>query len=210
MSDSISPRGEHLPAADETSQGQGISEVEQQLLDQLDELWQSHLEHDLEVRHQTGRLLNQHFGSPQVTRQPRGKEILKLAAERLGTNQSDLSRMRWFASHFKDVKDLKERYPGVNNWTKVKELLSTLNPRGNKSGAAKTEGQSAVLRGLGRSLESLSSRLREITQDPGEAERKTFHKKLQEFVEALPSVLQVRLSVEEVRKAEGSARKVTK
>jgi hypothetical protein len=210
MSDSISPQGEHLPTAIQTPQEQDLAPKDRELLDQLGKLWEDHSERDLVVRHETGRLLNHHFGSPAVTRQSRGQQVLKLVAERLGTNLSDLSRMRWFAEHFKTLEALKEGYPGVDNWTRVKALLSTLNSQEGGQGAAKTKGQSAILRELMRSLEALSSKFGRITQDPGDLEKEAFQAKLREFVEALPGVLQVRLSVEELGKGESVRRKVTK
>jgi len=96
-----------------------------QVLAKLAKLWTSHRKADLEVRWKTGDLLNKRLGLP-AGRQPYGQEVLTKASKRLGLSTSELSRMRKFAHHFAGPEDLKERYPKVDSWTKVKGLLPTL------------------------------------------------------------------------------------
>jgi hypothetical protein len=95
------------------------------LLAELTQLWQAHHRRGLEVRHQTGVLLNNHFGQP-TERQAYGEATLKHCSASLGVAESDLSRMRWFAHHFESVEDLSNKHPTVTTWTKVKELLASL------------------------------------------------------------------------------------
>jgi hypothetical protein len=100
-----------------------------QMIDRLVEHWRSYnekaRENVLVTRHLLGRTLNEHLGPPSM-RQPRGEEVVKRAAQRLGLHVSELNRMRWFAHHFSSVSDLKGRHPEVSTWTKVKELLPEL------------------------------------------------------------------------------------
>lgn len=77
---------------------------------------------DLEVKYKTGTLLNQHLGDP-ATRAKRGAEVVKNAAERLGTTKSDISRVRWFAYLFSSIQDLGDKYPKAKSWTAVKGIL---------------------------------------------------------------------------------------
>jgi len=91
-------------------------------LESLVQEWNSHHENDLEVRYKTGILLNQHLGNP-ATRNQRGAEVVKNAAERLGTTKSDISRVRWFAYLFSSIQDLGDKYPKAKSWTAVKGIL---------------------------------------------------------------------------------------
>jgi len=92
--------------------------------------WNSHHENDLEVRYKTGTLLNQHLGNP-ATRNKRGAEVVKNAAERLGTTKSDISRVRWLAHLFSSVLDLREKYP-----KEVLDCRQGSHPRGKAEGYA--------------------------------------------------------------------------
>jgi len=98
--------------------------------------WQKSTDTDLEIRHQTGALLNDRYGKP-GKRLKRGQEILREVAEQLQVAQSELSRMRRLAFHFESVEDLKKKHPEVTNWTAVKCLLPKLKPQATPKGLVK-------------------------------------------------------------------------
>ena len=95
-----------------------------ELLRELQPLWQTHRKRGLEVRHQTGRRLNDKLGSPEM-RQKYGCEVVKRISRELGLNKSEVSRMRWFAHKFGSVEQLFQLHPTVRTWTwaAVKPLL---------------------------------------------------------------------------------------
>jgi hypothetical protein len=98
------------------------------VLCKLQKIWQSHHRRGLDDRHRTGVIINQQFGAP-TERQSYRAAKLKNFSKGLGIPTSELSRMRWFAHHFKSVADLKAAHPEVTNWTQVKDLLVTLRHR---------------------------------------------------------------------------------
>ena len=112
----------HVPARTDAERG---AQTDDSLLAELKKLWQDGHRSDVSLRHLTGAKLNTHFGPPTV-RQSYGPATLKTHAENLGVAESDLSRMRWFAHHFKSVDDLRGGHPDVTTWTQVKVLLATL------------------------------------------------------------------------------------
>jgi len=95
------------------------------LLKALGRLWRQYDKRGLEVRLQTGAVLNTHLGSPSE-RQLYGVTVLKKVAEELNLSVSDLSRMRGFAHHFTSIAELKAQHPAVSSWTDVKTLLVKL------------------------------------------------------------------------------------
>jgi hypothetical protein len=114
---------------------------DQQLLDRLVEIWRPHQKRGLEVRLETGRLLNDRLGLP-TGRQPYGQQILKTVAQKLDIAASDLHRMRWFAFSFESVEDFQRKHPEVMTWSKVKDLLAKhpTTPRGPKAKASDAKG----------------------------------------------------------------------
>jgi len=123
MTDSIS-----VSSASETSaagNGSADDNNDQVLLNELVPLWRDHHNRGLELRHETGLRLNKRFGTP-GERQEYGKATLRLYSEKLGVSESELSRMRWFAEHFKSFDDFKTQHSTVATWTKVKVLLAKL------------------------------------------------------------------------------------
>ena len=111
-----------------------------QFLTKLTRLWKSHHKADLVLRWKTGKLLNKRLGLPKG-RQSYGRAVVKKASKLLGLATSELSRMRWFAYHFTGLKDLKQKHPNADSWTKVKELLPTLNsPKKKRAGKQLTPG----------------------------------------------------------------------
>jgi len=141
-------------------------------LDDLTEQWKNARDTDLEIRHRTGALLNERFGNP-AKRLPRGREILAGVADQLQVAQSELSRMRRFAFHFKSTQDLKQTHPDATNWTAVKGLLPTLMPKGDQKGQAKQGAKSPKpdvliarkVKKLTQLLDTLPTQFREIEKD---------------------------------------------
>jgi len=187
-----------LAATIEPTQAQSHSAADLELVDRLVDLWRENWKRDLEVRLQTGLLLNEHFGHPDSERQARGQEVLKMVAERLQTSQSEISRMRRFALYFKSLEELKDKNPDVDNWTHVKALLPTLK-HGGKGTVSKAGSLPAILSGLTKSLQNLVSRVSQVQKDPGDEWRQDFVEMLQEFAEAVPDCLKVHLVVTTVK-----------
>jgi len=98
--------------------------------------WRNARDTDLEIRHRTGALLNQRYGTPDV-RLKRGREIMLDVVGQLQVAQSELSRMRRFAFNFASAEEAKQKHPEVTSWTAVKGLLPTLKPQGKPKGKAK-------------------------------------------------------------------------
>lgn len=118
----------HVSSASETSvagNGSADDNNDQVLLNELVPLWRDHHNRGLELRHKTGLGLIKRFGTP-GERQEYGKATLRLYSEKLGVSESELSRMRRFAEHFKSFEDFKTQRPTVTTWTKVKVLLAEL------------------------------------------------------------------------------------
>jgi hypothetical protein len=103
----------------------GNSLANDAVLFELTQLWESHRKQGLEDRHRTGVLLNKKFGDP-TGRQTYGNKVFKQYSDCLAIEVSELSRMRWFAHRFTEIKDLNANYPDVKTWTQVRELLASL------------------------------------------------------------------------------------
>jgi len=167
-------------------------------LDNLANKWKNHRETDLELRLETGKLLNQHFGPP-TTSQSRGKKVLKEAAEQLQIDESELSRMRRFALYFESVDDLKKKNPKVTTWTAVKDLLPGLNPKkqspNGDADPAKPAKAPSSASSVKQSLTKLSSKLQKVRADLTEAEKKDLLEKFKELAKAVSDCLQIQVSV---------------
>jgi len=160
-----------------------------ELLGRLAELWASYQSRGLDVRLQTGVELNKRLGSP-TGRQPHGQAILKKVGARLGISESELNRMRWFAHRFVGLADLKAKHPRVDSWTKVKELLVSLNPKKDKGGkeASKTDRRKAAyLANFQRSLKTATQKLGRKGYILSDAEKEAVLKSVQELVAVLQS-----------------------
>jgi len=174
-----------------------------QRLGQLAEKWQAQRGADLEIRHETGKLLNDHFGPP-TAKQTRGEGVLKEVAERVQTTESELSRMRRFAHHFKSVDDLKEKHPEATTWTAVKGLLPRLNKpkKGSAKGAAaRAKQKQAKPVQFGRvkqSLEALTSKLRKAREGLTDADKKELLAQFKELAKAISDCLHIPVSVGQV------------
>jgi hypothetical protein len=105
-----------------------VSETEDRVLPKLVQLWKSLNSQDLLVRHQMGAMLIEKFGSPDKRQKPNGEAILQRYADELEIDRSDLTRMRWYAHHFKTFEVFEAKHPTVTSWTRLRELLPKLNP----------------------------------------------------------------------------------
>jgi len=97
-------------------------EDEEQFIKDLAALWQSRNQLDLEVRWIMGKRLNDRLGGPDQ-RQAHGEQTIKKLSKEVDIRESDISRMRNFASLFESVEVFRKMHPNDNTWTKVKALL---------------------------------------------------------------------------------------
>jgi len=189
------------------NQGTLTPEEFNQQLGQLAEKWRSHHGAGLEIRHETGKLLNDRYGPPSK-RQKRGEEVLKQAVKLLQTDESELSRMRRFAFSFESVEVLKEKHPEATTWTAVKALLPKLKSQGGKqkgksgNGAAKPVGrkqaQPVKFGRVRQSLEALTSKLRKVRLNFSADEKKELLAQFQELVKVMEHCLHISVSVGQV------------
>jgi hypothetical protein len=162
---------------------------DQRLIDQLVELWQGHRRRDLETRHRTGVLLNERLGPP-TEGQPYGLRVLERVGGELRIAQSDLSRMRWFAHLFVGPDRLRQEYPEVNSWARVKELLPGLKPReGGEAGARTATLLRPATGGVTRSLTGLIKKLRGMDSIPEGGRGDAVRGKLRELIEVATDCL---------------------
>jgi hypothetical protein len=181
-------------------------------LEKLAEKWRSSHEVDLNLRHQTGVLLNQRFGNPTDPRQKRGKKVLKVEAKRLQITESELSWMRRFAFYFKSFKGFKQKYSKVTTWTKVKEMLPKLNLNGGRltgnslnggAYAAVTQGKkSQKFRCMKHSLIKLVSKIEETPGGLLDKERREMVEILGRLAKTLKKCLKIRISVDQLSAAQ--------
>jgi len=195
------PNAETKPAgSNELSEADFKSE-----LASLSKRWSTHLRRGLEIRHDTGKLLNRRYGPP-TQRQERGKQVLKEVGERLKLPASELSRMRWFAHHFKTLNDLRDKRPFATNWTAVKMLLPTLMQGCKEAEQRATDvassARSRQLRGLSQSLGNLSSRLSKLTAELTPDEKKELLAKFEEVAQAFQKCLKTEETAGQVSEEE--------
>jgi hypothetical protein len=139
-------------------------------------------------------MLNERLGPP-TERLPQGEQTLKNAAGRLAISESELSRMRWLAHLFTSVEDLKQREPECDSWTKFKQRLPGLKPGGGDS-AASEKSTGAALRGVIKSLESVTKRVRENGFAPSEDERKRVQTAIEALAEAVSDRFGIQVRIE--------------
>jgi len=161
-------------AEDQVQPAAAVADPDAEVRSRLTRLWKQYRGRGLEVRHQTGLLLNQRFGGPQE-RQKYGAAKLKEYSTLLNVALSDLSRMRWFAHRFPTLDDLRKGHPGVKTWTQVKPLPAELR-LGEKPPAAPDGRQGMAGPGRGpvriamKSLEAFRDGLAGLTIRPGDPE----------------------------------------
>jgi hypothetical protein len=196
----------HMGIVNQSETGSDINQAERHedylhRLGQLAERWRSQHEADLELRHDTGAVLNTRIGPP-TERQMRGAEVLKVAAKELGTTESELSRMRRFAHHFPLLNDLRVSHPDVATWTAVKELLPALKPKGQatgqaKKGAAKStkrkSRKATKLREIKQCLGKLATNLKKIPPDLSDAEKTSLLDQFRDVAKVFQEHLKIQL-----------------
>jgi len=159
------------------------------VLQVLSKLWKQYDRRGLEVRHQTGVVLNTTLGPPSK-RQRYGVTVLKTVAEKLKLSVSDLSRMRRFAVLFNSTAELKSQHPAVSTWTDVKTLIVRLGSGTEKpNSAGDIEKKSQVkrsLRDLIRALEAAQKHAAGVGKlTPDGDDWTTLNKKLRDAVAAV-------------------------
>jgi hypothetical protein len=164
-------------------------------LDQLAEMWASHQQRGLEIRFRTGKLLNEQFNAPS-TRQARGAEVMKQAAERLRIALSELSRMRNFASLFESLEEFVRQH-GTKTWTEVKALLPKLKAKPKHEGGSKP--RKDVTRSHKRScqrIDALTKRLERVeANDLSESQRGELQARLENLAEVARTRLGLAVAV---------------
>jgi len=179
------------------------------LVSKLVELWSQHHRSGLEVRLQTGQLLNETLGGPAV-RQPYGGGVLKDCAAKIGVAVSELSRMRTFASHYASLEDVTQKHPEVTTWTEMKALLPTLTRKG-KGTETKVIARKAVVAAPSRTpvrrtiktLKNIHHRLDGVHLDKSEALWTEFNNTIRDLVAAASNTLGVSFKLVEVTAPRG-------
>ena len=171
-----------------------------QLLGKLAKLWANHNTRSLQVRLETGSLLNARLGQP-TERQRRGRSVLKQAAETLHTAESELNRMRWFAYFSKDEESCWGETPqGSRSWTQFKErlpgLIAGLKGNEKRQRSSGDKKKAAVVDGLLRLISSATSTLRADDFTVDGAKKEDLIGRLQAFASAISDRIGVRFLVE--------------
>ena len=170
------------------------SSGDDQLLRELERLWNSRNEKDLEVRRRMGEALNKAVGEP-TRRETYGAKVIAKAAKRLDLTKGELSRLRWFAFHYPEHKMLRD----ARNWSAVKKLLPKLAPKKKSrkaKGSTTEKNVSRFVRKTTSSLRSATATLRRLSKCPAGKQRDGLLDTLREFVKAAKSCLRVRLTME--------------
>lgn len=142
------------------------SDQEERLLSKLGKMWMTFQKKDLEIRHETGKLLNAFLDDPNK-RQKYGAGTITKVSNEIGVSPSDISRMRHFARVFLTLEEFQKKHPGATTWSAVKELLPK-KPKGKKK-APKTSPAAAVSseKAAGQEEEEVAD---EVEADSSEAE----------------------------------------
>jgi uncharacterized tellurite resistance protein B-like protein len=162
-------------------------------LGELVKRWKTQHAADLEIRYQTGALLNERYGPPE-TRQERGEEVFKELAEKLGTSQSDVSRMRRFANLFSSFEDFRADHPEATTWSAVKELL----PKRKQKAENRRPRKASSVKKAKRLFDDLASTFSEVSTDLSDTEKRELVEKLWELVKAVENRLRIQVSVRPV------------
>ena len=171
------------------------------LFDKLVKLWASHNERSLQVRQETGSLLNDRLGPP-TKRQGRGRRVLAQAAQSLQIAESELNRMRWFAYLSKDEQSCWGNTPSdKRSWTQFKERLPSLiaaakgsaGPRGSASDKKKV----VATTGIFKLMDSASYQLRADARKVEGAEKEELIAKLRDLISAVSESTGIGLQLKE-------------
>jgi hypothetical protein len=99
------------------------AKLDDQLVQDLHQLWKSRNQSDLELRHEFGRRLNQRLTTADQSPQRYGAAIMKRLSDELGVSRTELHRMCKFARVFKTVAAFKAACPKATTWEQVKKEL---------------------------------------------------------------------------------------
>ncbi len=180
----------------------GSVKEDAELLGELAKLWADHNARSLDVRMETGRLLNDCLGEP-TDRQPRGQSVLEQAAKALRIAVSELNRMRWFAYFSKDEKSCwGELSEGSRCWTQFKQRLPSLiavvkgtkRPKRRSSDEQRTVSADGIL----KLMKSATSKLRTDNFIVEGAKKDALIEGLREFASAVSDRVGVRCYVETI------------
>jgi len=198
----LSQHGEQLtPITPALAENPSASCDDIRFLDRLVELWASHRKCALEVRHQTGQLLNERFGDP-TKRQKRGLGLLKQAAERLRIAVSELSRMRSFAHQFVSPDDVVQQHDRTT-WSDVKALLPKLKTQKLSSATKAKQRRTNAKRSNPRcceGLKALTQRLVQVVPNAlTEKQRQAFLARLRTLADTIRTRLGIVVTVGELQ-----------
>lgn len=170
-----------------------------ELLQELQPLWQNHRTRGLEVRHQTGRQLNQRLGSPEK-RQKYGCEVVKRICNDLSLNKAEVSRMRWFAHKFGSVEQLAEQHPTVRTWSAVKPLLVQTPSH---DGSSETDAKSASqIESVENQLLKIQIFMESIRSSLDDTDRQTLAQDFEKFASAAIEGLGFKVRIERLDTSE--------
>lgn len=126
------------------------------LVTSLKPMWHQHHQVGLDVRLKTGLLLNEQLGTPEQHFE-HGRKVIKRCTEVLGVSQPELSRMRWFAFHFKSLDEMAANHPGLKSWKQVKEILPRLRTGENSTAREAKVTVTNTVKSLNKAKELLSN-----------------------------------------------------
>ena len=167
-------------------------------ISKLVKLWTPYHRGSLEVRHETGRVLNDLVGPPSQ-RQPYGEGVLTQVAKQIGVSRSEISRMRKFAEAIPDLRAFRRDNPTCNTWTKVKVHLATIG-KGGQPDSDTARPASPTVRAC-KSIRSLVKKVKRIEPVSKRGNRKQVVDALEELANALREAFHVRLQVVEHSKS---------
>jgi hypothetical protein len=177
-----------------------VNDNDAQLLGEIAKLWTIHRKRGFDTRKDIGSLLNASLGDPEKPL-PRGRSVLKRAAQKLRISASELNRMRWFAYFSGDEKFLwGDTSMGDRTWTLFKVRLPELiarhtgkELRKRSSGDVKPM---AVLDGLLKTFSTATSKLNASNFTVDGPKREELIVRLQEFALMASNLCGVRFHVE--------------
>jgi hypothetical protein len=163
-----------------------VSPEVNRLIGKCRRLWSTFNSRGLEVRYETGVLLNKIFGDP-AARQVHGGKVLKRVAKELQISRSELTRMKQFACQFGSLAVFCEQHPDCGTWSAVKKILSGSAPNPDEP-LPDTTAKSAMS-GLVMCLNRLNKKFRATEFCGDEAELEQLRTTLNELIELAKSRL---------------------
>ena len=160
--------------------------------------WAKHHGHDLRLRFETGRELNNRLGPPEKRLERYAGVVEALAAE-LQMHKSELSRMRNFAMRFSSLKAFQMEHSDLTTWSKVKEQLPKWagEAQGDNATANSTK-NAQKMNPIARSLQAVAVHLGDEDLVFSGFERKELLLELERLGDALEKQLHIELTVIEL------------